>query len=787
MKILAIDDNNFNLISLKSIINDSFPDSTLSTALNGSRGIELAISNDPDVILLDIIMPEMDGFEVCQRLKQDELMSDIPVVFITGMADDKENRIKAIEVGAEAFLTKPIDPTDLTVQIRAMVKIKSANRLKRDEKERLTKLVAERTYELEQSHVATLRLLKELKSENESRKKTEKALRESEELFRNIFEYHTAVKLIIDPDTGNLIDANHAAERYYGWTKEQLKQMNIQEINTLSAKEIRGAIDKAIKREQEFFEFQHRLADGAIRDVEVFSSKIEVKGKSLLHSIIHDVTERKRIEEAIKVSEARLERAELASGSGNWEFHLDSQKIHGSEGAAKLYGVDKDHFDYSVIKEIPLPEYRPLLDKALKNLVENNIPYDVEFKIKAIDTGEIIDIHSVAIYDKEKRVLFGIIQDITDRKQTEERIKKSEANLNSLINNRDESIWSIDNEYNIIIFNNFFRDEYFASFNLEIKKGMNVLSMLTPKWRKFWKPKYDLTLSGKRIIFEYSNQVGDMLHYYEVFLNPIISDGKITGVTALSVVITKRKWAEEDLRESEARLNELNATKDKFFSIIAHDLKSPFNTIMGFSDLLAEQVQEKNFEGILEYAGIIQDSSKRAMDLLINLLEWSRSQTGKMEFRPEPIKIVELINGVTALLNDSANQKSISISVNSPQNSLLFADKPMISTILRNLISNAVKFTNPGGKILISTEQNHLELRVTITDNGVGMKKETVEKLFRIDTSYSTKGTQNEQGTGLGLILCKEFVEKHGGKIWGESEPGIGSKFCFTIPRSLKN
>jgi len=246
--------------------------------------------------------------------------------------------------------------------------------------------------------------------------------------------------------------------------------------------------------------------------------------------------------------------------------------------------------------------------------------------------------------------------------------------------------------------------------------------------------------------------------------------------------VIERRRANEALRESEALLYELNASKDKFFSIISHDLKSPFNSILGFSEILAEQVKEKNLEAIEEYAEIIQNSSQHAMDLLSNLLEWSRSQTGRMEFNPRNIEISLLINEVTELLNDMAQQKSITILKELPQNVRVFVDKAMIDTILRNLISNSIKFTNPGGTIIVSTVQKQNELKVTVSDNGVGMNENTISKLFRIGENYSTKGTQNEMGTGLGLILCKEFIEKHGGKIWAESEVEKGSKFCFTIP-----
>ncbi|UWG96568.1 diguanylate cyclase [Dehalobacter sp. DCM] len=181
LKILAVDDNHDNLISLEALLKEIFPEALLLKALNGEIGLKLAAEEDPDVILLDIVMPGMDGFEVCRKLKVDRNLSDIPVVFITAIKGDKEHRIRALECGAEAFLAKPIDECELTAQIRAMLKIKNANREKRDEKERLARLVEEQTRELRKAHSKTLRLLDDLKKENEARKKSEKALIETKD------------------------------------------------------------------------------------------------------------------------------------------------------------------------------------------------------------------------------------------------------------------------------------------------------------------------------------------------------------------------------------------------------------------------------------------------------------------------------------------------------------------------------------------------------------------------------------------------------------------------------
>ena len=239
----------------------------------------------------------------------------------------------------------------------------------------------------------------------------------------------------------------------------------------------------------------------------------------------------------------------------------------------------------------------------------------------------------------------------------------------------------------------------------------------------------------------------------------------------------------EEISELNLKLKHLNNTKDKFFSIIAHDLRSPFNAIMGFSELLAEQIREKNYENIEEYADIIQNSSQRSMDLLKNLLDWARLQTGKIEFKAVDFSLNDIVTETIALLNDAASQKSIQILNTINQEIKIHADPSMMGTILRNLISNAIKFSNPGGKITISTEQKENELVLLVSDNGTGISKADQLRMFKIEENFSLKGTQNETGTGLGLILCKEFIEKYEGKIWVESEEGVGSTFYFTLPR----
>ena len=239
---------------------------------------------------------------------------------------------------------------------------------------------------------------------------------------------------------------------------------------------------------------------------------------------------------------------------------------------------------------------------------------------------------------------------------------------------------------------------------------------------------------------------------------------------------------EKKVKERTIQLSELNATKDKFFSIIAHDLKNPFNALMGFSTLLLDDYNSFDDDERKDLIQTMSDASENAYKLLQNLLEWSRSQTGSIKWYPDIIHLDEIANETLNLLKNQAMNKNITIVGVVPANITAFADGNMITTVIRNLMSNALKYTPKGGEVKLYTTQQNNHIEITIEDNGVGIRKEDLNKLFRIDVNFSTNGTNNEMGTGLGLILCREFVEKNGGKIWVESEEGKGSKFKFTLP-----
>jgi PAS domain S-box-containing protein len=251
--------------------------------------------------------------------------------------------------------------------------------------------------------------------------------------------------------------------------------------------------------------------------------------------------------------------------------------------------------------------------------------------------------------------------------------------------------------------------------------------------------------------------------------------------------ITDRRQAEDELKKKNEELKQVNAEKDKFFSIIAHDLRSPFNSLLGFTEILEKELPTMTQEQIQKIVVMMRKSATGLYSLLENLLEWSQLQRGFILFTPESILLLPKVLIDTALVKDSAIKKEIDLSYDIPEDLMVFADEKMVGCILRNLTGNAMKFTPHGGKVTITAKSIPSEwVEISVKDTGIGMSMEMIENLFQIEMNTSRKGTEREPSSGLGLILCKDFVEKHGGTLWVESEINRGSTFCFTLPNKIK-
>lgn len=640
-------------------------------------------------------------------------------------------------------------------------------------------------------------------SEITDRKRSEETLLFSESVYRKLFEEHSAIKLMLNPDNGDILDANEAAADFYGWPRELLRKMNISQINILPTAKIQNELNKTKNRNKTHFEFTHRRADGSLRNVEVFSTSISAPdGKDFLHSIIFDITVRKKAQEALSKSEERLRRAELASKTGNWEIHLPSQRLTVSDGAAKVYGLDKNTITWQAVKNVRLPEYSAAIDLAINRLVEYGAPFNLEYKIKNAETGKIVDIHSIAEYDETNRTIFGILQDITERKYRENELRKSQQFLHSAMDAISSHLSILNEDGMIITVNHAWR--VFARANNAregaVCEGANYI-LLCDQAQGPGSDDASAFAQGFRSIInghqdgfsmEYSCHSPEEKRWFHVNITRFTIGDTLFLVVAHED-ITVPKFAAEETASAYKKLEKLNFEKDKLFSIIAHDLRSPFHGLLGLTELMAEKSLNFLPADVQKYSMELHASVKKIYTLLENLLQWAQFQKGSIAFSPKQVLLQDLVAQSIDIMRQPASQKEIFIQSFVPSGLSVTVDEKMITSVLRNLLSNAVKFTRRGGNISIkATDLGHKIIQITITDNGVGILLETIPKLFTLGEKVYSAGTENEPSIGLGLILCKEFIEKHGGSIWAESIqeneslglPGT-TTFSFTVPGVL--
>lgn len=576
---------------------------------------------------------------------------------------------------------------------------------------------------------------------------------------------------------GNIIEVNQTAVNQSGYSAEELLRMSFIDLEPGAPERLKGqSIEAELKKiKNESLEVIHRRKDGTLYPVEITAGKIQLGDREYILALIRDISARKKTEEALRESE--LHARALISVIPDMIFHVNADGIFLSYKAAKddLYLKPEMFIGRSISEVMPAWFAELTMQKIRETLKDQSIQiYEYELPIP----GKEIEQFECRMVPYSENQIVAIIRNITEQKQTQQKLRESETNARAIMESTDDFIILLDREGTVLDTNE--AHAHRMQMTREEMLGKNLFDFLpagiAEKRLTLIRQSLD---TGKKIRGE---DVRDGM-YNEYVIYPIHYQNETTdkvGVFSRDVTLQRRTM--EALSRSETRYRELNVMKDKFLSIIAHDLKNPFNAIIGFSDVLKERIEEKDYQEVGRYAGIINESSKRILDLLTNLLEWSRSQTGKMEFTPEYLDLTRLIGEVASLLEDSARQKSITIINSISRKYIVNADGSMISTVVRNLISNAIKFTKQGGTVTITAEKTPVDIIVTIRDTGVGINQASLGKLFRIDESYSTSGTAKEKGTGLGLILCKEFIDKHGGKIWAESEAGNGSAFSFSLP-----
>jgi signal transduction histidine kinase len=382
----------------------------------------------------------------------------------------------------------------------------------------------------------------------------------------------------------------------------------------------------------------------------------------------------------------------------------------------------------------------------------------------------------------------AVKEDITERKKTDEALQSKTSLLEAQISATSEGILVVDEFRMKILINQRIID--LLDLPREIVEETQALVFLNYVAGNTKNP--DQFLDKEKYLFDHTSEVSkDEIEFrngmvMERFSAPILGkDGRNYGRIWTFRDITEQKKAEQEIKLKNRELQKANAEKDKFFSIIAHDLRSPFSGLLGLTDIMSEESQDLSAEEMKELSKHLNITAHNTFNLLEDLLEWAKMERGLTEFKPRIISIKKIVAESLYILGESARRKSIDVVIDI-QEQEVYADSHMLQTVLRNLTSNAIKFTNRGGRITISTagfENN--SLLISIRDTGIGMKPDMLDNIFKIGANTKRDGTEGEHSSGLGLLLCKEFVEKQGGEIWVESIEGEGSAFHFTVPAKI--
>ncbi|MBV5315945.1 MAG: PAS domain-containing sensor histidine kinase [Prolixibacteraceae bacterium] len=400
-----------------------------------------------------------------------------------------------------------------------------------------------------------------------------------------------------------------------------------------------------------------------------------------------------------------------------------------------------------------------------------------------LKTDDLFEVH----HEPKQPKLFLIINDITKQKIAEDLLKESEYSYRTLADSGQALIWSAGTDKLCNYFNNVWLN--FTGRPLEMELGDGWMEGIHPADYEYCTKTY-LSSFDKRETFTLEYRLRNSKGEYRWILDKATPNynvkGEFIGYIGHCFDISEIKLAEERITFKNEELLKLNAEKDKFFSIIAHDLRSPFNSFLGLTQLMSEELPRLKISEIQYFATSLNRSASNLFGLLENLLEWSSLQRGIIGFAPVSFFLKPKISEMLQLAIESAYNKGIDFEIIVPDELMIFADVKMFESTIRNLVSNAVKFSSKGGKVTVCAKSFADDsIEISVQDTGIGMNKGLVERLFRIHQQTSRMGTEGEPSTGLGLILCKDFVEKHGGEIWAESEEGKGSRFCFTIPNYL--
>ena len=524
-------------------------------------------------------------------------------------------------------------------------------------------------------------------------------------------------------------------------------------------------------------------SDGTEFNMDVRLSSYKLENKLYVLVILRDITESLQAEEVLKESEARFRNMADTAPVMLWKSDADGLCDYFNKPWLDFTGRTlEQEMGHGWAQGIHPDDYPNCLNSYFSAYKERH-ECRIEYRLRRAD-GQyrwLIE-HGVPRFNPDGTFagFIGSCVDITKRKEIETEIETLSLHNQTLLQTASDGIHVLDYEGNVVEANQAFCKMLGYSHE-------ELLKLHISDWDKQW-PREELVsmvhdLIAHPAVFETRHRRKD-----GTFLDVEVNCAGVkledrNYLYASSRDITDRKLTELQMVQKNEELRNLNAEKDKFFSIIAHDLRSPFNGFLGLTQIMVAELPFLTQDELQQMAISMKNSATNLFRLLENLLEWSRMKQGLIPYNPQILKLFSHVNESISFYAESAKNKGITIVCNIPENLIVFADRHILQSVVRNLVSNGIKFTNNGGIITLSAYANREnDIEIAIRDTGIGMNKAMIDNLFRLDINTSRKGTENEPSTGLGLIICKDFIEKNGGKLWIESEEGKGSTFRFTLP-----
>ncbi len=728
--ILIVEDNNIVMLELKDRLFE-MGYNVVDTASSGDEAIEKAGLHRPDLIMMDIrIKGEMDGIDAAAEIKK---KFGTPVIYLTAHTDeDTIERAKHTE--PYGYIIKPFEEREIRTTIE----------------------MALYKYSMEQR------------------------LKESEHWLSSTLKSIGDALIATDP-AGTVKLINHVGEEITGWNLQDAVGRNINEVFIVKNKDdgimLENPVDISLRQNDIIGETDKIIVAKDGREIPIDYSSAPINyGDEIIAGVVlvfRDVTEKLKAREIIEQQQIFLRTVidtdpnYISVKDPDGKFELANKAVAEAMGTTPNEMVGK--YDREFFSENEIQNFRETEGQAIDALQEIFIPEE-----KLIDSKgkvHLLQTFKRAIYGRKgnDKLVLSVGSDITDLKNAEKALRENEERINTLLKAIPDTVLRFNRQGFLL---DYHAPECRSVLLIpENPIGKNISEVLGKEFAgKIIKLAEKSFETGQIQVFEFHAEIKNA--YYEVRI--------VENLRNEFIVIIKDIT---NLKQSQVELKAINESKDKFFSIIAHDLRSPFSSLLSLTEYIAGETDGLSTEEIKSTSKSISSSARVIFNLLENLLQWSRVQTGRIEYDPETIDINKMIKKILPIYASSMKSKDILLSVEVSEGLSVFADSNMVEIIFRNIISNAIKFTPEGGTIKITSKENEKYAEISIADTGVGIKSEVLDQLLKIDKNISTLGTQNERGSGLGLILCKEFIGLNGGKLTVKSKQGEGSTFAFSLPK----